>query len=411
MERIIKITLIVLILILCLSVLTGCYDASGIENLAYVIALGIDKGDTNKLKLSLQITSLTSSESSSNGGGSSQYSQASVISVDCSTINEGLALVNSYISKKVNLSHCKAIIISEELAYEGISEYIFTFANDLEIRPNSHVLISKCTANDFLKNFEPSLESISARYYELILNSTSYSGYTENIYLYNFYEDILSTTREATAILVNLNDKSNHKNNSGDDTLNGNFLAGETPIESQSKNEALGIALFRQDKLVGELNNLETLCHLIICNKLATATVVVPSPLEHDKNISLSISLYNKTSNRVDLINNYPFITCNIQIAANVETMDYEIDLTHKENLKKVEESLEQYLTDNIYEYLYKTSKEFSTDIAGFGKSVVPKYLTWKSWTNSDWLNNYKNAVFKVNVDATVESGYLYNKI
>lgn len=223
MKKIIKNTLIILILILCLSTLTGCYDASGIENLAYVIALGIDKGDTSKLKLSLQIASLTSSESSSSDGGSSQYSQADVISVDCSTIDEGITLLNSYISKKINLSHCKAIIISEELAYQGVSEYIFTFANNLEIRPNSHILISKCKANDFLKNFEPSLESISARYYELILNSTSYSGYTENILLYNFYEDILSTTREATAILVNLNDKSLHKTDNN--TLNGGFLA------------------------------------------------------------------------------------------------------------------------------------------------------------------------------------------
>lgn len=223
MKKIIKVSLIILILTICLFTLTGCYDANGIENLAYVIALGIDKGDTSKLKLSLQIASLTSSESSSSDGGSSQYSQADVISVDCSTIDEGITLLNSYISKKINLSHCKAIIISEELAYQGVSEYIFTFANNLEIRPNSHILISKCKANDFLKNFEPSLESISARYYELILNSTSYSGYTENILLYNFYEDILSTTREATAILVNLNDKSLHKTDNN--TLNGGFLA------------------------------------------------------------------------------------------------------------------------------------------------------------------------------------------
>ena len=173
----------------------------------------------------------------------------------------------------------------------------------------------------------------------------------------------------------------------------------------------MGIAIFNGDKLVGELNNLETLCHLIICNKLDTAVITVPSPLEHNENISLSISFYNKTSNKVELINNYPYIKCNVQIAANVDTMDYEIDLTNKQNLQKIEDSLEEYLENNIYEYLYKTSKEFNSDIAGFGKSVVPKYLTWESWKNSDWLNNYKNAVFKVSVHATVESGYLYNKI
>ena len=214
---------IILILLLCLVALTGCYDSGGIESQAYVIALGIDNGESNNIKLSLQIASLASSEKSS--GGSSQYNESDVISVECATVDEGIALINSYISKKINLSHCKALIISETLAHEGISEYIFTFANNLEIRPNAHVLISKCSANDFLKNFEPSLESVSARYYELILNSTSYSGYTENTFLYDFYESILSTTKEASAILVNLNDKKNHGNDLNYDNLNGNFLA------------------------------------------------------------------------------------------------------------------------------------------------------------------------------------------
>lgn len=60
-----KIISIILILVLCLPTLTGCYDAVGIEVLAYVIAIGIDKGETNQLKLSLQITTLTESSSSS----------------------------------------------------------------------------------------------------------------------------------------------------------------------------------------------------------------------------------------------------------------------------------------------------------------------------------------------------------
>lgn len=50
---------IFVILIFCLSSFTGCYDAAGIEEMAYVIAIGIDKGETNNLKLSLQITTLT----------------------------------------------------------------------------------------------------------------------------------------------------------------------------------------------------------------------------------------------------------------------------------------------------------------------------------------------------------------
>lgn len=195
-----KLLSISLIILICLSTLTGCYSAEGLEELAYVVAIGIDKGESNKIRLSLQFAILSNSSGGS-GGSSSQSQESTVTTVDCSSIDSGIALVNSYISKKVNLSHCKAIIISEELAYEGISEYIYTLANDIEIRPDCNIIISRCNASDYLDNSKPTLESVSARYYEFTLNSSEYTGFTENITLYNFYSDMLSTTAQAHAIL------------------------------------------------------------------------------------------------------------------------------------------------------------------------------------------------------------------
>lgn len=187
-----KYIFLILILLLSLFCLSGCYDARGVETLAYAVAIGIDKGADDTIRLSLQFAVPTSSDSSSS---SSQTSSSTVIYVDCSTIDSGISLINSYISKKVNLSHCKAIVISETLAYEGISPYIYTLVNNVEIRPDCYIVISRCDAYDFLANSTPTLESVSARYYELILNSSEYTGYTESIYLSEFYKSILSTTR------------------------------------------------------------------------------------------------------------------------------------------------------------------------------------------------------------------------
>ena len=60
---------------------------------------------------------------------------------------------------------------------------------------------------------------------------------------------------------------------------------------------------------------------------------------------------------------------------------------------------------------LYKTAKDFKSDIAGFGRYALPKYSTWNDWTSSDWLNNYQNAFFKVNVETEIQGGYLFTKI
>ena len=133
--------------------------------------------------------------------GSSQSQESTISTVECGSINSGISLINSYISKKVNLSHCKAIIISEELAYEGISEYIYTLVNNIEIRPDCNIVISRCKAEDYLNNSNPTLESVSARYYEFILNSSEYTGYTENVTLSDFYSDLLSTTTRSSCNL------------------------------------------------------------------------------------------------------------------------------------------------------------------------------------------------------------------
>lgn len=60
-----KLIAYLLIIIFCLFTLTGCYSAEGIETLAYAVAIGIDKGDNDKIRLSLQFALLSNSSSGS----------------------------------------------------------------------------------------------------------------------------------------------------------------------------------------------------------------------------------------------------------------------------------------------------------------------------------------------------------
>ena len=60
-----KIFIIVLILVFCIFTLSGCYSAEGLETLAYAVAIGIDKGENNKIRLSLQFAVLSESSSES----------------------------------------------------------------------------------------------------------------------------------------------------------------------------------------------------------------------------------------------------------------------------------------------------------------------------------------------------------
>ena len=166
----------------------------GMEQSAYAIAIGIDRGTNNSIVLSLQF-----SVSSDDTDG--QSSSTETVSVQAANIDSGISLINSHIGKRVNLSHAKVIVISSELAYTGVSEYIYTLANNIQVRPNTNIIISRGNASDFLDKSIPTLEDLSARYYNIILNSSRYTGHSDNIELSQFYSRILDSSREASAIL------------------------------------------------------------------------------------------------------------------------------------------------------------------------------------------------------------------
>lgn len=401
-----------LIILICLSTLTGCYSAEGLEELAYVVAIGIDKGESNKIKLSLQIAILSNSSGGS-GGSSSQSQESTVTTVDCSSIDSGIALVNSYISKKVNLSHCKAIVLSEELAYEGISEYIYTLANNMEIRPDSNVIISRCNASDYLNNSQPTLESVSARYYEFTLNSSEYTGFTEDMKLINFYSDMLSSTSQAHAILGAINSDSTHESHSDLPLydIDSSYKAGESPIKSETGIENMGIAVFKNDKLVGELTGMESLSHLLVVNQFESATISVPDPYNSDSEINLYITPSKSSKSSVKLVNGTPYIECNVTLIGNIKSLNKDLDYSNENTLKTIEQYANSYLEQEISSYLYRTSKEYKSDIGNFGRHVISNYLTWDDWIKSDWLSNYENAFFTVNVDTTIKNGQLYTKL
>ena len=91
--------------------------------------------------------------------------------------------------------------------------------------------------------------------------------------------------------------------------------------------------------------------------------------------------------------------------------METSLDLNNPDTISILNSYINKYLEDILYAYLYKTSIDLHSDIDNFGKYVLPKYSNWNDWIESDWLNNYENAFFKVTVNASIQDGYLFTKI
>lgn len=400
-----------LILSICTFSLTGCYDATSIENLSYAIAIGLDEGDNNIIKLSIQIA--TPSAISNASEGSSQSDTTTLTSIECASLESGLNLINSYISKQINLSHCKVIVISESLAAKGISDYIYTLVNDIQIRPTCNIIVSRCEAINFLEHAKPTLETLTARYYEAALNSSEYTAYTADVQLNDFYSALKSSHTQPVAILAGVNVNQSYLISSDVDKFNvdSSYKANETPIIDKTNLECMGLAVFYQDKLVGELNSIESLCYSIVSNKLENCMITIPNPDSPNEAIDISLSMEKSTKNAVQLINNTPYIKISASLEGHVTSASKNSNYYSTQVLENLSYSSSQYLKSQISSYLYKTSKDFKSDINGFGKYAVQNYLTLEEWISSEWLNNYQNAFFDVDVSVNVKSGELFSKM
>lgn len=402
------------IFILPLLILTGCSEKnSSVEDLAYVIAIGIDKGESNYLKLSLQFATPSSSGSgSSSGASSSSGSESTISTTECSTIDSGLNLINSYISDKINLSHCKVIVFSEELAADGIDNLVYTLVNNIQIRPDCSVIVSRCDAYDFLDNSKPVLVNLVERYYEVVVSSGDYTGYSTDVSLIDFYSNLKDSSIQPVAILGGINTQKSQ--NIGQNTnlidLDSSYKAGDALIKHKNNIEIMGLAVFKEDKLIGELNGIETISHLLVTGKLKDCNINIVDPFNENSFISLSLNQSKAPKINVKMVNNSPFVTCDIFLEANILSLNRNSDYSNKENLDIISKYVDSYLENNIDKYLYKTSRDFRSDISGIGRKTLSQYIDLASWEKINWLGNYQNAVFNVNVHTTIKSSSLILK-
>lgn len=384
-----KISSVLIIVIFCAIIFSGYLHEQDIDDLAYVIAIGIDVGSEDNLEITFQVSipsenGSSSDSSSSSSSGEKESSDTLNKSVECKTINSGLDLANNVVSKRVDLSHCKFVVFSQEIASRGIYEYISTLENDLELRSNCNIIVSTSDAKEFLDSSNPVLENSTAKYYEIITTASKYTGYTSNVTLNSVYTSMTDTFGETCTILGHVQEEE-----------------GNEPEIVLS-----GLAVFKGDKMVGTIPVEETIPYLIVTNQLNESTISTPSPFSEDNVMDFHVSVFSDTKHKVTLNGTTPHITTNIFLDATLLSSSDDFNASSPSDISKVEEALSNYIKDEVNSYYEKTSKEFKSDISGLGQYVVYQFPTVKNWEEFDWLNKYENATFEVNVDVNLNSSY-----
>lgn len=393
-----KIIALLTITVIFIYGFSSSYASRTIDNVVFVVGLAIDLADDKEnLKVSFGFTNMTpfSQESS--------YEKPDTImqTVTASSIDSAINLINVYLSKEVNLSHCKAIIISEEYASKGVYSEISEFINNPQIRPTTNIVVSKEDASEYFDKSASSLDKLLTRYYDIFPNSSKYTGYTANITIGELYNSILTKESGNLTILGGINTNSVQSTNPDDIKAENSSITGERGTEN------IGLAIFNDDKYIGDLTALETLYHSILVSEVNTFLLSVDGPNNIDKKMDINITTDTPTDISVNISNDVPIIDININLSGKILTVIDDLDYSDTTLLENISESVNTYLEKNIYDYLKKTQNDFKCDLDYFYKFAKRNFNTIEEWQNFDWQTKYTKATFNINVNCNVVSSFI----
>ena len=450
MKSVLKWFIIIITIIIFLYAFSSSYYSQNIDHLDYVIALGIDKiPDSDNLSVTFEFANLGSFSENA----SSEQTEPIINTIIAPTIPNAMTIMNAYIGKQLNLSHCKVIAFSKEFAETGILDEISFLTHDIQIRPTTNVVVTDCNTVDYLKHSTSSLEQVLTKYYDIFPTSSEYTGYTSNIPLGKFYENLLNKDSGAVTILGSLvenankiegdtsssqnseNTKSSSKNSSSSESSNteANSEKENQTTEIENKNtitknvqnnkqdyqsfdpksaisegdrgaENMGLAVFKNDKYVGNLSTIETLCYSLLKDEVDNFVLTITSPFDESKKIDIKVGDLSQLKTDIDISNNIPKINIKFNLTAEVINVLDNKNLSYDKTLEKLYFSLKDYLTEEFKSYLYKTSREYKSDINEFYRIAKRQFLTNSDFSNYEWSTKYENAEFNVEFNQDIIS-------
>jgi len=413
----------ILLLALMTSFLSGCFDASEIDDLLQVSAIGVDKGVKDKWRVTIQFPTIKngggggSGEGSSGGGGGSggdsgggeeELSQEgyTVVSIDAPSFYEALEILDASNPREINFMQTQVIVFSEEIAKMGImGEFLSPLARFREIRRSAFLLVTKGKAFDFIKENKPYVGLDITKNYRIWIEESRDSGYFPYVTIGTFYEKLKSPKSQAIATLAAVNDFSafvkEGESETPESTSGGRHKAGEIPRISENKIELWGTALFDEDVLVGELNGAETRCLLMLRNEFTRGVYTVPDLFEEGLIVVLEVRRSKPTKVKVKFVDNIPQITVKVFLNGDILSIQGSTQYEQKENKPLLEDAFAQLIKAELKQLVDKCQK-LNVDAMKFGLVASKRFLTIDELVAYDWNNRFSEAIIDVDVEFTI---------
>lgn len=385
-----KIT-ILLLLVLLTGLLGGCWSRKEITEVAVVLGTGVDWTADGRIRLTVQIARPGAFAAANGGGGEEAASW--VLSAEGKTVEEAERYLAMKIPRDIYWGHCIILVIGEEMAQKGVGMITNFFQRDREPREIMWLMVAKGEAKDILETHSQLARTSAQAAGFLTRMKTGYS-----VQLREYAEMRASKGVQPVVTAVEVKE------------------AGVVPGPKQEEKlprtkhvELSGVAVFKEDKLVGWLNASETRGMLWLKGETEKGVITVPSPGEPDKEVSLRI---RRGSTKVTPEYDGEKLRFDVMVKVDVDMLEQQSreDLAKPEKIKALEGAIAGEITKRAAEALEKAQIEYGVDIFGFGDAFHRKYKEDWPELRDRWDTEFARAEVSIAAEARVRQIGLLTK-
>ncbi|WP_427052172.1 Ger(x)C family spore germination protein [Paenibacillus sp. TC-CSREp1] len=335
-------------LLLCTSLLAGCWDREEINDIAFVIGIAVDK-ENDDYRSSLQIAlpgQSGASGSEGGGGGTSGDKPWFILSNTASTLRGTSLEGQKSLSRRIYYAHRRTILIGEELARDGVAPMLDLFTRYPLNRLSALPVVTRGEAYKVIDTDAPIEKFPSEMVRELcFLNMRNPRS------LKTFIDSILSDGVDPFLPIASVSD-----------SVPKDWKDSKTNIKLD------GLAIFKKDKLVGMMDKAPADALILAMGEANEPEVMVKAPRgKGDLFIKLN---ENNSSLHPKVVNGKVSVT--IQLYAKGVIVDNESDYgDRRENeIMKLNEEIHLKIKKDIEEGVRLVQKKFKADILGIGRSI-----------------------------------------
>lgn len=365
--------------------LGGCWDRVEVNDLAIVTAATIDRGEQERVKLSVQVflpKTISSGGGEDKGGGSGKATTL-IGTHEGSSISDALSKLQANLARRIFWGQCRVFVFSEEIAREGIEDHLDFLLRHPQIRDRAYVFVSKEEARQTI-DFQSQLERHSGEVIKELtrLNIGAQTTIQE-------LDEMITEGGRAAVVPYLVTKKPEEKN--------------KPPAYPE------GSAVFKEDRMVGVLTEKETRGVLWLSDEVKGYTVTVEGGNEGE----LALNPVSAKTRMIPSIQNgrwrmtFRVVTEGAAIQNNTKW-----DLEDKQSVIEADQVFQQSVKARIEAVVRKLQHELNADVVNIGEEFHRKYpQQWKQIERERrWDEKFQEVEIVIEVEAHINRQGMINE-